>query len=120
MAGAQVSVFHSDDPRTAVLTATTDEAGRWLWVADRPGTWTFQVRQAGHGSVTRLEVSPQEAAEPHDSAFETTAARTASAAALPRWIALGSVIWGAIGTALFFARSAERPQPPRSQNGSVS
>lgn len=139
MKGAQVSVFHEDDPKTAIETGITDDRGRWLWIADREGEWTFQVRQAGHGSITQLEVdsiaddtsastsrstdAPDTVTTPAASATSTTAttsARTVMASApLPRWIALLSVIWGAVGTALFFARPAAKPTP-RPQNSSAS
>lgn len=59
MVKAQVSVFGSDNPQVPVETGITDDEGRWVWVADRPGTWTFQVRQAGHGGLADLKVLPQ-------------------------------------------------------------
>jgi len=137
MAGAQVRAFHSDDPKTAAHTGTTDDEGRWLWVADRTGSWTFQVRQAGHGSATNIEVAPLDGSTAdlaNDASADSASSATAPGAAaatnraavaakpLPRWVALASVIWGAIGTALFFSRPAapDRTQPPASQDRPAS
>lgn len=117
MVKAQVSVFGSDNPQVPIETGTTDDQGRWVWVADQPGTWTFQVRQAGHGGLAEIEVLPQgEAVDlvSPDGATTTNSTSSQALAAhqmrgpatspLPRWIAIGSVLWGAIGTALFFSR----------------
>ena len=127
MVGAQVSVFDEQNPQTAIETGITDDQGRWIWVADQPGNWTFQVRQAGHGGLAELEVLPQgEAADlvsqdgtiAGDGAGKSSQALAAhqtqgtAASALPRWIAIGSVVWGAIGTALFFSRRSSLPPSP--------
>jgi len=127
MVGAQVSVFGEANPKTAIETGTTDAQGSWVWMAPQPGTWTFQVRQAGHGGLAELEVLPQgepvDLASPDGSATTNEALKTSqalaahqasgeSASPLPRWIAIGSVLWGAIGTALFFSRRSIKPVAP--------
>jgi nickel transport protein len=123
MVKAQVSVFGSNNPQVPVETGITDDEGRWVWVADRPGTWTFQVRQAGHGGLADLEVLPQgeavnlvspDGATTNNASSQALAAhqtRGTAASPLPRWIAIGSVIWGAIGTALFFSRRSSSSSP---------
>ena len=120
MIGAQISVFDEANPQVAIETGITDAQGHWIWVAEQPGTWTFQVRQAGHGGLMELEVLPQEKSVDlvsQDGTMQSSQALAAHQSAkatspLPRWIAIGSVIWGAIGTALFFSRRSVEPVEP--------
>lgn len=124
MAKAQVSVFGSENPQVPVDTGITDEQGRWVWIAKQPGNWTFQVRQAGHGGLADLEVfaqgegvdlvSPDGATADDSASSQALAAhqtRGSAASPMPRWIAIGSIVWGAIGTALFFSRRSSTSPP---------
>jgi nickel transport protein len=124
MVEAQVSVFGADNPQVPIETGVTDDQGRWVWIAEQPGTWTFQVRQAGHGGLAELEVLAQgegvdlvspEGANTDDrtssQAFAAHQARGNATNPMPRWIAIGSIIWGAIGTALFFSRRSSASSP---------
>jgi nickel transport protein len=104
MAGAQVTVYAPDDPTTPWQTGTCDDAGRYQFAPDPAlvGTWEIQVRQAGHGKTIYIEVGSNTAAP-------TTAALLTSSSDLPytplqRVLMGGAVVWGCIGTALFFAR----------------
>ncbi len=124
MVKAQVSVFGSENPQVPVETGITDEQGRWVWIADQPGNWTFQVRQAGHGGLADLEVfaqgegvdllSPDGVIAEDSASSQALAAhqtRGSAASPMPRWIAIGSIVWGAIGTALFFSRRSSSSSP---------
>lgn len=124
MIEAQVSVFGSENPQVPIETGITDEQGRWVWIADQPGNWTFQVRQAGHGGLANLEVfaqgeavdlvSPDGTIANDSESSQALAAhqtRGAAASPMPRWIAIGSILWGAIGTALFFSRRSSSSPP---------
>lgn len=104
MAGAQVLVYAPDNPTTPWQTGTCDDAGRYEFAPDptRPGTWEIQVRQAGHGDTIYVEVGNATTAP-------ATAALLPSGSALPytplqMLLMGGAIVWGCIGTALFFLR----------------
>ncbi|WP_225894664.1 carboxypeptidase-like regulatory domain-containing protein [Leptolyngbya sp. O-77] len=120
MSGAQVAVFSPADPQTPWLRGTADESGRFLFAPDpsQPGNWEVQVRQAGHGEILVIPVGGGAAAgagEPASAA--TSSSETSSSAISPpglrsggglnpiqRFVMAASVIWGCVGTALFFSR----------------
>jgi nickel transport protein len=124
MAGAQVVVYAPDSPQEAWQQGTTDDQGRFNFVPDpaQPGNWEVMVRQAGHGSIITVPVAADPAAAPgsETAPADPEGAATAAGAGAPaansvispsttlspvqRGITIGSVIWGFIGTALFFAR----------------
>jgi nickel transport protein len=96
MAGAQVSVYAPDDPTTPWLTGVCDDEGRFRFTPDtsKPGTWDVQVRQAGHGDIVHIPVG------------EGSAGTGGAGGYTPLQIVLmaACVIWGAVGTALYFWR----------------
>lgn len=96
MAEAQVAVFAPGNPAEPWLTGFSDESGRFSFVPDpqMPGLWEVQVRQAGHGGLIRVAVGENGDGPPVAGGF-TFAQRILMAAA---------VVWGLIGTALFFSR----------------
>lgn len=105
MAGAQVIVYAPDDARTPWQTGRCDDTGQYRFAPDptKTGIWEVQVRLAGHGKTMYVEVG-------------TAGAGAAPAAALlmpvrdlpytPMQLLLmgGTVVWGCVGTALFFVR----------------
>jgi len=95
MAGGQVTVYAPDDPSTPWLTGVCDDTGHFSFTPDTTltGTWDIQVRQAGHGDIVHIPIG-------------TEAAGSGSDALTPLQIVLmaACVIWGSIGTALFFSR----------------
>ncbi|MEL6384759.1 MAG: carboxypeptidase-like regulatory domain-containing protein [Cyanobacteria bacterium J06626_18] len=97
MSGAQVQVYAPTDPENVVFTGVTDASGRYLFVPDRAGDWELSVRQAGHGEIVVIPVAEAGvvAAEVAGSSKLTT---------LQRGIVAGAVIWGCVGTALYFRR----------------
>lgn len=94
MAGGQVTVYAPDDPTTPWLTGACDEEGRFAFTPDpdKPGTWDVQVRQAGHGAMAHVPVGE-------------TGATSSGAGYTPLQIVLmvACVVWGFIGTALYFS-----------------
>ncbi len=123
MAQAQVLVYAPDNPTEAWQQSTTDDQGRFSFVPDEtlPGNWEVMVRQAGHGAIATIPVSagaagdssatvslPPEDGEsaPPEAEPSTNSVVSPSTRLSPvqRGITIGSVIWGFIGTALFFAR----------------
>lgn len=101
---AQVAVFAPSDLLNPWLTGVTDAAGAFTFQPDYTieGTWDVQVRKAGHGGLIHITLetgmSPQNTSAAQDAAYT------------PAQIALmsGSVIWGFIGTALYFQQRRER------------
>ena len=95
MGGAQVTIYAPNDPTTGWLTGTCDEQGRFSFTPDPslPGTWDVQVRQAGHGDMVHIVVGEGGNAD-------------GAGAYTPLQIALMSacVVWGFVGTALYFSR----------------
>lgn len=95
MSGGQVTVYAPDAPSIPWLEATCDEEGRFIFTPDpsRPGTWDVQVRQAGHGDMVHIPIG------------EHVAVIGGAGYTPPQIVLMGScVVWGAIGTALFFSR----------------
>ncbi len=101
MAGAQVMIYAPDDPATVWARGETDAEGRFDLVlpAEPLGAWTVQVRQAGHGAMIHVERGASDA---------QGAVVVTSGTAIPHWLQRGVmvalVLWGALGTALFFRR----------------
>ncbi|MGQ9626923.1 MAG: carboxypeptidase regulatory-like domain-containing protein [Anaerolineae bacterium] len=105
MAGGQVAIYAPDDPSKPWLTGTCDENGKFTFTPDpaKPGTWDVQVRQAGHGDILHIPIG------------EGKGAMAGSTGYTPLQIALMSacVVWGFLGTALFFSRREVNPEKGR-------
>ncbi|MBD2090846.1 carboxypeptidase regulatory-like domain-containing protein [Microcoleus sp. FACHB-1515] len=128
MANAQVIIFSPDNSSTPWQTVQTDAEGRFTFVPTRSGNWQVKIQQAGHGAALTIPVA---AATTAPTASVTTAAAdqpahadapildqpasvpmtAATASPLQKGVMIGSVIWGCIGTALFFSRNSKRQQP---------
>lgn len=113
MAQAQVLVYAPANPAEPWQQGTTDDQGRFSFTPDQtqPGSWEVMVRQAGHGAVTTIPIedpsSENSASDPGTEAeSESNSLISPSTGLSPvqQGITIGSVIWGFIGTALFFAR----------------
>ena len=128
MGKAQISVYAPDNPSEPWLTGTTDGKGRFLFQPDstKPGNWEVKVRHSGHGGVVRVPVTsaaqPKETQQaqqtqqtqqtnPTTSPNSSTPAQVSVAkesenleyTPLQRGLMIASVIWGFVGTALFFS-----------------
>lgn len=121
MSGAQVAVFSPADPKTPWLRGTADESGRFIFSPDpaQPGNWEVQVRQAGHGEIliipvgnagttgTANAVGAAESAAPASTSLATGSPLSRAGDGLrplQKLVMAASVIWGCVGTALFFSR----------------
>lgn len=100
LAGGQVTVYAPDDPTTPWLTDVCDDEGRFIFTPDpdKPGTWDVQVRQAGHGDIVHIPIG-------------SGAVGSGGGGFSPVQIVLMSacVVWGFVGTALFFSRRKTSP-----------
>ena len=124
MSEAQVAIFAPNDLANPWKTGKTDKAGYFTFAPDlsMPGTWDVQVRLAGHGKMIHVRVSGDEASTLESDAEETLAReKTVELRGAKAGLGNGStsvgtgfttgqivimaacVIWGGIGTALFFA-----------------
>lgn len=96
MSEAQVTVYAPGEPSEAWLTGTCDEKGEFFFVPDTeiPGTWEVKVRKAGHGGLIRIEVEEGNIESGGSTGFSVLQIVIMSLA----------VVWGLVGTALFFMR----------------
>ena len=96
LAGAQVTIFAPDKPSTPWATGVCDQNGHYIFTPDfsKPGNWSVQVRQAGHGGLIHIPISENMAASETSTGYST----------LQIIVMAVCVIWGLIGTALFFSR----------------
>lgn len=96
-ANAQVTVYapDSDAPWSK---GTTDNNGLFVFTPDatKPGTWQVKVRSAGHGDVANIPVGET----------QNLAAVSGGTGYTPlqKGVMAASVVWGCVGTALFFLR----------------
>ncbi|MEB3277767.1 MAG: carboxypeptidase-like regulatory domain-containing protein [Lyngbya sp.] len=116
---AQVTVYAPDDPTTPWKQGTTDEQGNFVFTPDpsKTGYWEVKVRQAGHGGLTSIpvgtatnnaQVSTSEPAANQNnqtnnqSSFYSQVSQGLSP--IQKGLIIGSVLWGCVGTALFFSK----------------
>ncbi|MEO1095771.1 MAG: carboxypeptidase-like regulatory domain-containing protein [Cyanobacteria bacterium J06638_28] len=97
MVNAQVQVYAPNDPQTPIFTGVTDAVGRYTFTPDQPGNWEVSVRQAGHGDITVVPVAA-------DNTITQDFTNSTELTGVQRFITAGAVIWGCIGTALYFRR----------------
>lgn len=93
MANAQITVYAPDDPATPWLQGTADELGRFMFTPDVVGYWQVKVRQAGHGEIVSISIGDRGQKSP-----------LSTVNPLQKLAIAGAVIWGFVGTALFFSR----------------
>lgn len=101
MSDAQVTIYAPDDPANPWLTGKADEAGRFAFAPDQPGRWDVQFRVAGHGDIVHIDV--EEKVEAAQMVVSSSTAGGGGFTALQILLMSGSVIWGFIGTALYFS-----------------
>lgn len=96
MSGAQVAVFAPGNPAQPWLSGICDDSGRFSFIPDpqTPGLWEVHVRKAGHGGIIRIEVDESGITPPAAGGFTV----------MQKTLMTLAVIWGLVGTALFFSR----------------
>ena len=100
IANAKVLIFAPDE-RKATYTTESDSNGVFYLSPDRAGTWTMQVRdKGGHGMRINLPVD--------ESMQLSTAPKSSGMTYLQKVLAALCVVWGCIGTALYFRRKASK------------
>ena len=113
MAEAQVSIYSPTDLKTPWAQGQTDAQGQFSFSPDdkAPGQWEVTVRQAGHGGTTIFEVGEST----NSVALSGVGSSPAAEPAVQKWISIAAVIWGFIGTALFFSRKSSASKVSASQ-----
>lgn len=109
---AQVTVYAPENPTIPWKQGMTDEKGNFMFIPDEDqnGYWEVKVRQAGHGGIVSIPMSLESNSQSlnSDSQNQKILPKTSefSAAYTPvqKGLMIGSVVWGCVGTALFFAQ----------------
>lgn len=103
MKNAQVSVY-APGKDTPWLTGTTNDQGRFTFAPDtsQPGNWEVKVRLAGHGGILAIPVAANQGGA--NQGGTAIAQKHTGYTPLQQGVMTLSVIWGLVGTALFFAR----------------
>ncbi len=110
MDNAQVRVYSPADLETPAIVGETDSEGRFVFSPDASlsaadGLWEVVVRKAGHGQATSFELGNgilQTATDPSTGSSAGGLAATQSGFTPQRWISMAAIIWGFVGTALYF------------------
>ncbi len=102
MSSAQLTVYAPDDPTRAWLTGNSNDQGVFSFVPDPEvsGIWSVQARQAGHGAMIHIAVDKGD-----ETALTPQATQVQPGSSLlQRLLMAATVIWGCIGTALYYKR----------------
>lgn len=117
MSDAQVLVYSPADLSTPVASGQTDSEGRFLFSPEldqvaaesENGRWEVTVRKAGHGQATTFDLG--------EGVLQTVAtgpsAASSSRFVAQQWISIAAIIWGFVGTALYFKARADRAKHRR-------
>ncbi len=110
MDNAQVRVYSPADLEMPAIVGETDGEGRFVFSPDAgqsaaEGRWEVVVRKAGHGHTTGFELENgvlQMATGPSGDPSAGLLAAPQSSFTPQRWISMAAIIWGFVGTALYF------------------
>lgn len=107
MANAQVAVYSPENLSEPWLTGMTDEQGQFTFIPDPDiaGSWDVQVRQAGHGDIISIPLQELDGSRVQMANAWGPSARFSP---LQKGVMAASVIWGLVGTALFFTGRAKK------------
>lgn len=94
---ANVDLYSPDDYKNPILKSTTDEKGQFFFEPDKAGTWIVMIRDnMGHGTRKNITIG--------DDLQPISENNKNSLNFVQKIIIAISVIWGLIGTALFYNR----------------
>ncbi|MDK2920270.1 MAG: nickel transport protein [Candidatus Petromonas sp.] len=95
MSGGQVTIYAPDNPSVPWGKGICDEEGRFIFNPDmtKEGVWMVRVRKGGHGASVNIQI---------DKGVATDGRTGYSRGQIA--LMLVSLLWGCIGTALFFLR----------------
>ena len=100
MDDAQVTVFSGAAPSVAFETGLTDNEGAFAFlpILEQSADWDVQVRKAGHGDIVHISLREECEEKVNRTGFSTLQIILMSI----------SVVWGFIGTSLFFASKRKK------------
>lgn len=103
MTAANVTIYSPANPTEPWQTLTTDDQGRIQFSPDpsQPGEWAVKVREAGHGGLVTLNIGDSDS----NLAFASSSP-SSDLNPLQQGVVVASVIWGCVGTSLYFARKS--------------
>lgn len=107
MSEAQITIYAPNDPQTPWLQGIADVDGKFTFDPDPEitGDYNVQIRSAGHGEMVTIPVGGG------------TGSSISTQSTLQQLIMAAAVIWGFIGTALYFsARKKDQTEPEKEQN----
>ncbi len=112
MKEAQVTVYAPNNPAEAWQTGTTDKQGYYVFVPNPEitGNWEVKIRKAGHGDIASIPVEKTNTTTASTSASSNNSqlplaqvqGNSAGYTPLQRTVMGIVVVWGCVGTALFF------------------
>lgn len=109
IANGQVTIYAPNNPTEVWGEGFTNEEGVYLFTPDPKisGDWTIKIRQAGHGSLITITIGSEDALIGDEEAIRD-GAPSGSTGLSPsqKLLMVACVVWGAIGTALYFKRRA--------------
>lgn len=111
MKQGQVTIYAPDDRGTPWLEGSTDDQGQFIFTPDltKSGNWDIKVRQAGHGNLITIPIDTT--VTTHTPAIRSQQSVTGYTP-LQTGVMIASVIWGCLGTALYFSqKKAITPNP---------
>jgi len=105
MTGASVTVYAVSNPTEPWLVGETDSRGSFSFTPDESvsTSWDLSVRKAGHGDMVRIDLTGQ------GTVRGSTALSTGQIILMTV-----CVVWGLIGTGLYFAAVKKRRRDARS------
>ncbi|WP_092116605.1 hypothetical protein [Desulfonatronum thiosulfatophilum] len=108
MSEAQITVYAPDNPARPWLVGQADPEGRFAFVPDPaiPGTWAVQARQAGHGAIIHISTDETRSDIPDPMVNTTTPQFNQTSQGITpiqKGLMAGAIVWGCVGTALFFS-----------------
>ena len=110
LANAPVKVYAPNAPNKVWLKGITDEEGNFIFAPDdsQPGYWEIKVRQAGHGELVTVPFKVDKSEDYPKKNINNSDYHLASTSRdynpLQIGLMIGCVMWGFVGTALFFWR----------------
>ncbi|MDY7020088.1 MAG: carboxypeptidase-like regulatory domain-containing protein [Cyanobacteriota bacterium] len=120
LSNAQVTIYAPNDPTTPWQQGQTDEQGNFVFIPDptQTGYWDVKVRQAGHGGLTSIQVvsdsntpqvSESEVSENIENPGSFYSKVSTGLSPVQQGLMMGSMLWGCVGTALFFSKFNGKP-----------
>jgi nickel transport protein len=102
MSSAQITVYAPDDPTRPWLTDSSNEQGEFRFVPTPgvTGIWSVQARQAGHGAIIHIDVVQDDSSTGIGQVTQVVHVSSL----FQRLMMAAAVIWGCVGTALYFVR----------------